>query len=73
MELRRMRKTHWLEITSWFRLKISNMILEGLNSLVKAAAARARGYRTICNYTTIIYLITRKLNFTAINPALDKY
>ena len=73
MELRRMRKKHWLEITSWFRLKISNMILEGLNSLVKAAAARARGYRTIHNYATIIHLITRKLNYTAINPALDKY
>jgi len=55
-----------------FRLKISNAILEGLNSLVKAAAARARGFRTIRNYTTIIYLITGKLNFAAINPALPK-
>ena len=70
MELGKMMKEHWLGIVSWFRLKISNAILEGLNSLVKAAAARARGYRTIRNYTTIIYLITGKLNFSAINPAL---
>ncbi len=72
MELGRMMKDHWLGITSWFRLKISNAILEGLNSLVKAAAARARGYRTIRNYTTIIYLITGKLDYSAINPALGR-
>ena len=72
IELGNMMKEHWLGIISWFRLKISNAILEGLNSLVKAAAARARGFRTIRNYTTIIYLITGKLNFAAINPASGK-
>ncbi len=72
IELGRMMKEHWLGITSWFRLRISNAILEGLNSLIKAAAARARGYRTIRNYTTIIYLITGKLDFSTVNPALGK-
>lgn len=72
-ELGRMMKAHWLGIVSWFRLKVSNAILEGLNSLVKAAAARARGYRTIRNYTTIIYLITGKFNFSAINPAVGRF
>ncbi len=72
IELGRMMKEHWLGITSWFRLRVSNAILEGLNSLIKAAAARARGYRTIRNYTTIIYLITGKLDFSAVNPALGK-
>ena len=71
-ELGRMMKEHWLGITSWFRLRVSNAILEGINSLIKAAAARARGYRTIRNYTTIIYLITGKLDFSAVNPALGK-
>lgn len=70
--LGRMMKEHWHGITSWFRLRISNAILEGINSLIKAAAARARGYRTIRNYTTIIYLITGKLDFSAVNPALGK-
>ncbi len=70
IELGRMMKEHWLGITSWYRLRISNAILEGLNSLIKAAAARARGYRTIRNYTTIIYLITGKFDFSAVNPAL---
>lgn len=72
IELGRMMKEHWFGMVSWYRLKISNAILEGLNSLVKSAAARARGYRTIRNYTTIIYLITGKLNFSAINSALGK-
>ena len=39
-------KLHWDGILNWFKSKISNGILEGINSLVQAAKARARGYRT---------------------------
>ena len=42
---------------------LSNGFLEGLNSLVKAAKAKARGYRTIRNLLTIAYLIAGKLKF----------
>jgi transposase len=70
VELGRMMKEHWLGITSWFKLRYTNAILEGLNSLVKAAAARARGYRTFENYATIIYLITGKLDFKTLNSAI---
>jgi hypothetical protein len=34
----------------------------GLNSLVKAAKRRARGYRTNRNYIAMIYLAVGKLN-----------
>jgi transposase len=48
---------------NWFKSKINNGILEGINSLVQAAKARARGYRTNDYLTTMIYLITGKLQF----------
>jgi hypothetical protein len=35
--------------------------LEGLNGLFQAARARARGYRSITTFTTIIYLIAAPL------------
>lgn len=73
IELGKMMKEHWLGIVSWYRVRISNAILEGLNSLVKSAASRARGYRTFQNYRTIIYLITGKFNFKMINPAIGGY
>ena len=57
-------KNHWLGILRWFTSRISNGKLEGLNSLVQAAKARARGYRTHRNLITMIYLINSKLNFS---------
>jgi transposase len=56
-------KLHWDCILNWFKSKISNGILEGINSLVQAAKARARGYRTNDYLITMIYLITGKLQF----------
>ena len=37
-------------------------ILEGLNSLVQAAKAKARGYKTFKNLKTMIYMLTGKLD-----------
>ena len=56
-------KRHWDGIIRWFQSRITNGILEGINSLVQAAKARARGYRTDKNFITIIYLISGKLDF----------
>ena len=50
-------KRHWDGILNYFETKITNGILEGLNSLYKAAAAKARGYRTIKNAITAYYLV----------------
>lgn len=69
IELGNMMKEHWGGIISWYRLRYTNAILEGLNSLIKVAAAKARGYRTFRNYSLVIYLLTGKLNFGALNPA----
>lgn len=56
-------KRHWKGILNWYRNRISNGILEGLNSLFQAAKAKARGYRSFRKVSTIIYLLMGKLNF----------
>jgi transposase len=56
-------KRHWDGVLRWFYSRINNGMLEGFNSLVQAAKARARGYRTNRNLIAMIYLIGGKLNF----------
>ena len=56
-------KKHWDGLLHWFRSRISNGLLEGINSLVQATKAKARGYRTTRNLITMVYLISGKLNF----------
>jgi transposase len=54
-------KRHWNGILRWFHTKIANGIMEAINSLVQAAKAKARGYRSTRNLKAIIYLIAGKL------------
>ena len=56
-------KNHWDGILRWFESHIANGLLEGINSLVQAAKAKARGYRSTRNLQAIVYLIAGKLNF----------
>ena len=56
-------RRHWDGILRWFTSKLTNGILEGLNSLIQAAKSRARGYRTTKNLIAMIYLIGTKLKF----------
>ncbi len=59
-------KSHWSGVLRWFDSKINNGILEGLNSLIQAAKAKARGYRTFKNLKTIIYMLTGKLDYSMV-------
>jgi transposase len=61
IEAARMVKRHWNGILRWFHSKIANGIMEAINSLVQAAKAKARGYRSTRNLRAIIYLIAGKL------------
>ena len=54
-------KRHQDGILRWFDTKIANGLLEGINSLVQAAKAKARGYRSTDNLKAIIYLVAGKL------------
>jgi transposase len=41
----------------------TNARLEGLNGLFQAARARARGYRNVTNFITMVYLIAAPIQF----------
>jgi len=58
----RMLEDHWLGVVRWHYSRVSNGLLEGLNSLIQAAKRRARGYRSNRNFIAMIYLIVGKLN-----------
>lgn len=60
-------KAHWDGILEWKRSQINNGILEGLNSVVQAAKAKARGFKTFKNFKIVVYLTTGKLNFGSVN------
>ena len=61
-------KRHWSGVLRWFDSRITNGLLEGLNSLIQSAKSKARGFRTFANFRAIIYLITGKLDFSKVNP-----
>jgi transposase len=56
-----MLEAHWDGVIRWHHTRVSNGLLEGLNSLIQAAKRRARGYRSPRNYKAMIYLVAGKL------------
>jgi transposase len=56
-------QSHAKGILNWWRARISNGLIEGMNSLIQAAIAKARGYRNPGNLITMAYLIAGKLSF----------
>jgi transposase len=56
-------KTHWDGLLNWFESHLSTGLLEGINSLLQAAKARARGYRSDRNFIAMAYMIAGKLDF----------
>jgi len=64
-------KNHWDGVLEWKKSQINNGILEGLNSVVQAAKAKARGFKTFRNYRIVVFLLTGDLNFKALNPYVE--
>ena len=56
-------KSHWSGVINYAETKISNGVLEGINSMVQSAKSSARGFRTTKNIILIIYLRLGKLQF----------
>jgi transposase len=54
---------HWRGIVNYTKFKISNGILESINSKVQLAKKRARGYANTDNFIHMIYFLTGKLNY----------
>jgi transposase len=64
---------HWDGIIAWHASRLNNGLLEGINSLVQAAKARARGYRNKNKMITIIYLTAGKLPLPTVTSPRPAY
>ncbi len=62
IEAARTVKRHWDGVLRWFDSKIANGLIEGINSLIQAAKAKARGYRSTRNLKAMVYLLAGKLD-----------
>ena len=50
-------------VLRWFTSRISDGLLEAINSLIQSAKAKARGFRSTCYLITMVNLIAGKLDF----------
>lgn len=55
-------------ILRWYTSRLTNAVMEGLNSLLQAAKRKARGYRLHRTFITMAYLIAGKLDLRAVSP-----
>lgn len=60
-------KAHWDGVVQWKKSHIDNGLLEGLNSLIQAAKAKARGFSTFRYFRIVAFLITGRLDFAKLN------
>lgn len=68
-ELRKLAKSIGMKIENilnYFENRLTNATLEGINSIIQLAKSRARGFKNIENFKTIIYLTSGKLDFCSI-------
>jgi len=56
-------KKHWDGILNYFDSRITNGILEGINSIVQLQKRNARGFKNIQYFINVIYLKLGKLKF----------
>jgi transposase len=56
-------KTHWFGIVNYFESRLTNGILEGINSKIQLAKRRARGFRKTTNFINMIFFTCGKLKF----------
>ena len=60
-------------VIAWHANHLTNGLLEGINSLVQAAKARARGYRNKNKMIIIVYLIAAKLQLPTVTNPMPVY
>ena len=61
MKAARTIRAHWSGIINYIKSRLTNGILEGINSKIQLAKKRARGYRNVDNFILMIYFIAGKL------------
>lgn len=55
-------KSHWQGVVNFTRIRITNGIVEGINSKIKTALKRAYGFKRFSYYRTVIYLVAGKFD-----------
>jgi len=65
MKFTKVVRNHWTGTIHFVETKITNGILEEINSKIKIQLAkrRARGYRNIGNFINMVYFLCSKLKF----------
>lgn len=56
-------KAHASGILNYYETALTNALMEGINSLIQAAKAKSRGFRTTAYLKIMIYLVAGKLDF----------
>ena len=56
-------KKHWDNVIHWFDSRLSNGLLEGMNSLIQVMKGKARGFRNVQTMITMSYLAFGQLSF----------
>lgn len=63
VHLARTVQRHWHGILQYVTSGVNNGVVEGINSKIQLARSRARGYRSVRNYITMIYLVAGRLQY----------
>ena len=64
--LARQFRRHWDDILAYFDNRYTNAILEGLNSIIQHVKIRARGFRNMDYFSTMIYLTCGRLDLNTV-------
>ena len=61
-------REHWAGVTAYLWTKISNGAAEALNGIIQTVKRKARGFKTVKNFATMIYLVAGHLHFDLPSP-----
>lgn len=64
--LARQLRRHWDDVLAYFDHRRTNAILEGLNSVIQNVKTRARGFRNMDYFSTMIYLTCGRLDLRTV-------
>lgn len=68
-DLARMIRRHWNEILAYFTHPYTNAVLEGADSVIQNIKRRARGFRNMDYFATMVYLTCGKLDLKAVTTS----
>jgi len=59
---------HRPKIINYFRWRLTNAVCEGINSMIQTAKRKARGFHTFEGFSSMIFLVSGKLELAVPNP-----